>query len=254
MLKGDYLNMSRILLIAAYSMELVECGGVLLQNTLSGGESHGLILFAGPEMRRDLAGAAEILRTTVEYADFQAHSLSVCPETTKPLIRAIRTFKPDIIVTQEPEHSASDLDPGRRIAMTLILESIALSARDFGLDKSPDLSPHPIPTIYYHTPARADCVVDISGVWEAKANAMDALSRQLEFCAQHYAAYYGDEIMEKIVPGWKGSGTDLEKGRLAKQAFDRAYYLYHGATGHTHCGFAEAYRREGLYHFAHLIK
>jgi hypothetical protein len=83
---------------------------------------------------------------------------------------------------------------------------------------------------------------------------MDALGRQLEFCAQHYAAYYGDEVMEKAAPGWKGARTDLEKGRLGKQAFDRAYYLYHGATGHAHYGFAEAYRREGLYHFAHLIQ
>jgi hypothetical protein len=235
-------------------MELVECGGALLRNVLDGGASHGLILFASEEMRRDLTKSAAHLQTTVEYAGLQAYTISVCPETLKPLVRAVRTFKPDIIVTQDPEHCLSDLDPGRRVAMTLILESIALASRDFALDETPELTAHPISTIYYHTPAKPDCIVDISDVWENKVRAMEELTAQLEFSAQHYAEYYGDVVMEKAVPGWNALNTSLEKGRAAKRVFDQAYYLYHGATGHAHYTFAEAYRREGLYHFTNLIR
>ena len=37
----------RILLLGAYSMEVVECGGALLKNALNGGKSHAAIAFAG---------------------------------------------------------------------------------------------------------------------------------------------------------------------------------------------------------------
>lgn len=36
----------RILLLGAYSMEVVECGGALLKNALSGGKSQAAIAFA----------------------------------------------------------------------------------------------------------------------------------------------------------------------------------------------------------------
>jgi N-acetylglucosamine malate deacetylase 1 len=41
------------------------------------------------------------------------------------------------VITQDPEHSQHDLDPDRRPAMTLLLESLALAARDFALDAMP---------------------------------------------------------------------------------------------------------------------
>ena len=41
----------RILLLGAYSMEVVECGGALLKNALNGGKSHAAIAFAGEKMQ-----------------------------------------------------------------------------------------------------------------------------------------------------------------------------------------------------------
>lgn len=50
----------RILLLGAYSMEVVECGGALLKNALNGGKSHAAIAFAGEKMQSDLKKSAEI--------------------------------------------------------------------------------------------------------------------------------------------------------------------------------------------------
>ena len=48
----------RILLLGAYSMEVVECGGALLKNALNGGKSHAAIAFAGEKMQSDLKKSA----------------------------------------------------------------------------------------------------------------------------------------------------------------------------------------------------
>jgi len=247
-------NETRMLLIGVFGMELVECGGALLNNAKGGGESHAVILFASGEMQRDVKAAAARLLTSVEYANFNAHEIRVDQPHMLELIKAIRKFKPGIIITQDPEHVVSDLDPGRRVAMTLILESIALASRDVFREELPGLEPHPIATIYYHTPVRPTCIVDIGGVWDEKCAAMNELKSQLSFSAQHFATYYGDEVMEKVVPGWSTITSELERGILATHEMNKAFYLYQGATGHAHYAFSESYRREGLYHFKTLQK
>jgi len=243
-----------MLLIGGFGMELVECGGALLNNANCGGESHAIILFASEDMQNDVRNAASRLKSTVEYANFKSYDVHVDIPHMLTLISAIRRFKPDIIITQDPEHVVSDLDPGRRVAMTLILESIAVASRDMLRDELPGLEPHPIATIYYHTPVRPTCIVDIGGVWDDKCAAMEELKSQLMFSGQHYQTYYGSEIMERVVPGWSSIGDALERGIKAKREMDKAFYLYQGATGHAHYAFSEPYRREGLYHFNTLLK
>lgn len=245
---------NRVLLIGGFGMELVECGGALFNNAKAGGESHAVILFASDTMQTEVAHAAEHLNTTLEFAKFESHNVQIDENSLVKLIHVIRTFRPDIIITQDPEHVISDLDPGRRVAMTLILEAIALASRDVFGEHFPDLPPHPIATIYYHTPVRPDCIVDIGGVWDAKCAAMDELKCQLRFSAKHYSTHYGDTVMERIVPGWTEISSPLERGIRAKREMDKAFYMYHGATGHAHFAFSEAYRREGLYHFQNLHK
>lgn len=43
----------RIILLEIYSMKVVECGSVLLQNALNGSKSHTAIAFAGEKMQPD---------------------------------------------------------------------------------------------------------------------------------------------------------------------------------------------------------
>ncbi len=244
----------RMLLLGVYSMEMVECGGALCKNVADGGVSHASILFAGEKMRQDMSKAAEILGVTVEYLDMDSGAVQGTREEKLKIMRVIRQFRPDIIITQDPEHCLSDLDPGRRPVMTLILEAIALASRDYAVEELDDLPPHGGATIYYMSPSHPNCLVDIADVWEKKCAAMDALESQLEFCGKLYEQGGKGEQMEKLVPGWEQLKTPLEKGRAAKRVFDQAYYLYHGSTGHNAVLFAEDYRREGHFVLDNLLK
>ena len=120
-------NGIRMLLLGVYGMEMVECGGTLCRNVKLGGVSHASILFASEKMREGLNVSAPILGCTIEYQGMDSATISASPEEKLQLIRCIRAFKPDVIITQDPEHCVEDLDPCRRPAMTLLLESMALA-------------------------------------------------------------------------------------------------------------------------------
>ena len=169
----------RILLLGAYSMEVVECGGVLCKNARAGGVSHAAILFAGEQMRRDLSRCADILGVSLEFLDMDAGTVLPTREEKLRLVETIRRFRPDIILTQDPDHCAGDLDPGRRPVMSLVLEAVALAGRPYALDELSGLEPCPCPAIYYITPDHPNCLVDIQDVWVEKCAAMDALETQL---------------------------------------------------------------------------
>lgn len=241
-----------ILLIGVYGMELVECGGALAINAMSGGKSYATIMMSRPESREQVKNAADVLSVSVDFQEYMMGEIMPVPEQKLALIKRIREVKPDIIITQDPVHCQSDLDPDRRMAMTLILESIALASRNYAMELG--LEPHPIPTIYYMTPEHADCLIDISNVWNRKVDAMNCLTSQIEFCAHHYETHCGSELMKSIVPDWDNISNTFEKGKIAKQAFDLAYHMWEGAGGHSHFVLSERYRREGKYHFEELPK
>lgn len=233
----------RMLLLGAYSMEVVECGGALLKNALAGGISHAVIAFAGEAMQQDLRRSAQILHTSVEFLHMDAGCVTASYEEKLELIRCIRNFCPDIIITQDTQHSISDLDPGRRPFMTMVLEAIALSTRAYALEEAPMPRPMPHATLYYMTPSAPNCVVDISDVWESKCAAMDALHAQLVHfgdCAPQDAA--GARL---LVPDWDALPDALSRGTARKRAMDEAFYRYPYATGHCRAVYAEPYRREG---------
>jgi len=244
----------RILLLGAYSMEVVECGGALLKNVRAGGVSHAAILFAGEQMQADLIKSAEILETTVEFLNMDAGKISVSYEEKLALIKIIRSFQPEIIITQDPEHCISDLDPGRRPFMTLVLEAIALAGRDYARDDLPGLSPSGGATLYYMTPENPNCVIDICDIWEEKCAAMDALETQLIYFGKIEAATAENlACRKKIVPNWDACQSDLERGTLWKREMDKAFYMYPGSTGHCRAYFAETYRRDGVFVLENLM-
>lgn len=243
----------KMLLLGVYGMEVVECGGALAINAKNGGESYASIMLSSERSRPQITDAAAVLGVKMFFPGFQYGYVDVSPESKKKLVRIIREVKPDIIITQDPEHSYHDLDPDRRQAMILILESIALASRDFALDEMPELEPHPIPTIYYMTPHHPNCVVDISSVWEQKTEAMDVLQSQMEFSGRHFAESVDPDALEKIVPGFSNLASDYEKGRAVHKILDQAVHVYHGLATHGHFALAEAYKREGNFHLKELI-
>ena len=247
-------NAKRILLLGAYSMEVIECGGALLKNAMNGGQSHAAIAFAGEAMRADLARSAKILQTSIEFLDLDIGKISASYEEKLAMIKVIRSFRPDIIITQDTEHHISDLDPGRRPFMTLVLEAMALAGRAYALDEIPGLEPWGNFTIYYMTPEHPNCVIDIFDVWEQKCAAMDELHTQLI----HFGKRDGEtpeQLAQRksMVPNWEELSTDLERGTLMKREMDKAFYCAPGATGHCRALYAEPYRREGCFVLSELM-
>ena len=243
----------RILLLGVYGMEMVECGGVLHKNAAAGGVSHTSILFAGPKMREGLEKAASILKCSVEYLGMDTATISASEKEKLEVIRVIRSFRPDIIITQDQEHCISDLDPGRRPAMTLLLEAMALAGRDYGRDNLPNLKPHRHYSVYYMTPENPNCLVDIASSWKEKCEAMDVLESQLEFIAELAEGTELEQQYAQLIPGFEKMETRLERGRAIKRLMDQAYHLYYGSTGHNHVLLSENYRREGMFVLDQLI-
>lgn len=245
----------RMLLLGAYSMEVVECGGALLKNAKNGGVSHAAIAFAGDRMRQDLARSAKTLQTSIEFLNLDTGKITASYEEKIAMIRVIRAFRPDIILTQDPEHCVSDLDPGRRPFMTLVLEAMALAGRAYALDETPGLEPAGGATIYYMTPEHPNCVVDIFDVWEEKCAAMDELHAQLE----HFGTRDGETPEQLVrnrsyVPEWAELDSDLARGTRMKREMDNAFYRYPFSTGHCRAAYAEPYRRDDCFVFDELIK
>lgn len=243
-----------VLLLGVYGMEVVECGGTLLKNVKSGGESHASIMLTSKDSQEQVTNAAELLGVQMHFTDFQMGHIDVSPEAKKKIVKIIREVKPTIIITQDPEHSFHDLDPDRRQAMITILEGIALASRDFALNEMPGLRPHPIPTIYYMTPHHPNTVVNISDVWEVKNKAMGVLQSQMEFSGEHFANILSDSDLENLVPNFSTLPNNYEKGRAIHKIMDQAVHVYHGLATHGHYAFAEAFRREGNYHVEELIQ
>jgi hypothetical protein len=241
----------RILLLGVYGMEVVECGGVLAKNVKNGGQSFASLMYKESPL---CVEAANILGLSkIYFSNFQFGHIACNEESKLTLIKVIREVKPDIIITQDPDHIIADLDPDRRPAMTLILESIALASRDYALDKTPGLEPHPIPHIYYMSPVNPNCTVNIADVWDLKDKGMGALGSQLEFSAKHFEGCMSPQTLEAMVPGYHEIPTLQERGRALHRAMDKSLHMYHGCCGHGNFALAEAYRYEGMFEFNGLI-
>jgi LmbE family N-acetylglucosaminyl deacetylase len=243
---------SRILMLATYGMEIVECGGALTKNVRAGGESHAAVLLARELSRPSILAASETLAVRTRFLDFAAGTVTPDVPSKTSLVRVIREVRPDIVICQDPEHSFEDLDPDRRQAMILYLEALALAARDFALEAMPHLAPHPIPSVYYMTPSRPNCLVNVADVWDLKEQAMAQLHTQLTFSAQMIRQTIGEEGIRTVAgPGpWAG---DMELGAALHRQMDRAFHLYHGMLTHGRFALAEPYRRDGKFHFEQLI-
>jgi hypothetical protein len=244
---------SRILLIATFGMEIVECGGALVKNVQAGGKSYAAVVLAREESKPNIQAACRVLGVDVQFLDFTYGDVTVDAASKRTLVRVIRQIKPDIVICQDPEHSFDDLDPDRRQAMILYLESIALASRDFALEDMPGLHPHPIPALYFMTPSRPNCVVNVADVWELKEKAMAQLKSQMAFSGQVLRQKLGDKGVRALVglsTTWK---DDAELGTLLHREMDRAFHLYHGLLTHGNYALAEPYRRLGNFHFERLV-
>lgn len=243
-----------LLVLATYGLEIVEVGGTIARHIQAGGRAHAAVTLARPEARDQIARAAEILGASLQFMDFSLGSVGPDVEAKKRFVRVIREIRPDVLITQDPEHSFHDLDPDRRQAMILYLEAMALAGRDFAPEQLTELRPHPIPTIYYMVPERPNCVVDITDVIDLKERALAELRSQHGFSARMMRQRLPASVLARIA-GVDAESDEESLGLAMHRRMDQAFHLYHGLMSHSaRAVFAEPFRREGLFTLPHLVR
>lgn len=237
----------RILMLASFGLEIVECGGALAKAVRHGDQVHAAVLLCREQNQPEVTQAAKVLGvTSVEFLNVAAGEVQVTGQHKTQLVELIRRTRPDVVIMQDPEHAQHDLDPDRRLIAILYAEALAVASRDWKIEECGGHEPHPVPTIYYMTPERANCVVEISDVLELKLAAVEALSGQNRFSAMHWRTGTTDEVLRSVVPQWTGD-DDEQLGREGQRVVFTALALCQGLASHSGATLGEDYRREGVF-------
>lgn len=235
----------KILMLASYGLEIVECGGAIAAAIAAGDEVEAAVLMSRPESRPQVSKAASILGIAeVEYLDVGCGEVDLGSSTKCAVVEVIRRTRPDVVIMQDPQHAQHDLDPDRRVIAILFAEALAVASRDWRIQECGGYDPHPIPTIYYMTPEHPNCVVEISAHLDAKLRAADVLESQNTFSAAHWRAGATDEVLRSVVPGWTTDDA-ATLGREGQRVIFTALALTSGLGSHSGAVLGEAYRREG---------
>jgi len=241
-----------VLMLATFGMEMVECGGTLAKHAAAGARVTVAVAMPRPEATEQLRAAAKHLGIDdVRFLEWGYGDLHVDRESKRAIMALVREVRPAIVICQDPEHAAHDLDPDRREFMLLYVEALALAGRDVDLVECGP--PHTVGAVYFMTPDRPNCVVEIVDVYARKEAAMRELGFQLEYSGQVFRGQHPPERLRLVLddPGAdRLSDTDL--GWALHRQVDRAAALYHGLYGHSGAVMAEPYRRMSLFAFETL--
>lgn len=248
--------MTKVLMLASFGLEVVECGGALAAHAEAGDEVHAAVLLSRPTSRPEVREAARILGVhEIEFLDFPYGEYEVDVASKCKIVELIRRVKPDIVIIQDPVHAQHDLDPDRRIIALLYTESFALAGREWHVEECGGHDPRPVGSIYYMTPEEPNCVIEISKYFERKQKALAALSSQMKFIAKFTGRQVDEEALHTLVPDLEEKAENPEElGLELYTQFDKAIALYHGMAGHSGAVLGEAYRREGPFVLDRLLK
>lgn len=242
-------NAPSVLMLATFGMEMVECGGTLAKHVKAGAEVTVAVSMlrekAVPQIR---AAAAHLGIDDVRVLGWEAGELHVDRESKRRIMKLVRDTRPDIVICQDPEHAAHDLDPDRREFMLLYIEALALAGRDVDVEECGE--PHNVGAVYFMTPDSPNCVVEIVDVYRQKEAAMQELGWQLEFSGQSLRREHSPERLREMLDDPAADQmSDAEIGWALHRQIDRAAALYHGLYGHSGAVMAEPYRRMTLFPF-----
>ncbi|WP_299429293.1 PIG-L family deacetylase [uncultured Meiothermus sp.] len=245
--------MKTILMLATYGLEIVEVGGTLALHAQAGDAVHAAVVLSRPQTRPQVEQAAQILGVkSVQFLDFQTGETQLDTPSKTRLVRLIRETRPDLLITQDPEHSYADLDPDRRLLMLLYLEAAALAGREWRVEECGGFRPHLIRDLYYMSPENPNCVVEIGATFALKQQALQVLEGQLAFTAQLLRGRLDPASLQTIVPDYAALG-DLELGRALHREMDKSLALYHGLLSHAGATLAEAFRHQFPFRLERLL-
>lgn len=239
--------MTKILMLASFGLEIVECGGALARHIQAGDSVHAAVLLSRPESRPQIREAAAVLGITdVEFLDFPYGGWTVDVPWKERIVELVRRVQPDLVIHQDPHHAQHDLDPDRRLIALLYTEAFALSGRDWHIDACGGHAPHSVRNIYYMTPEHPNCIVEISETFELKQKALAVLAHQMAFIAEVTERRVDPSVLHHILPEYEELRDDKTALGLALyHQFDRSLSLVNGLAGHSGAVLGEAYRREG---------
>lgn len=239
--------MANVLMLASFGLEVVECGGSLAAAAQAGDDVMVAVLLSRPESQPQIEAAARALGLGhVEFLGFNYGEVDVSPASRARIVELLRRTRPGIAIMQDPEHAQHDFDPDRRMIAMLYAESLALASRDWRIEECGGHQPHPVPVIYYMTPLRPNCVVEIADTFALKQRALEALTAQAAFSGEAIRQQASDEILSEIVADWATLKDDNARlGLELHRDFSRADALVHGMAGHSGAILGEPYRREG---------
>lgn len=248
--------MTRVLMLASFGLEIVECGGALARHVQAGDQVHAAVLLSRPESRPQVREAADILGIKdVEFLKFPYGDWAVDIPWKERIVELVRRVKPDIVITQDPHHAQHDLDPDRRLIALLYTESFALAGRDWRIAECGGHDPHLVGSIYYMTPEHPNCIIEISETFEVKQQALAVLGSQMAFSAQMIAQRTGPDLLRQVVANYDELSEDkVQLGLALHRQFDMALVLVHGLAGHSGAVMGEAYRREGAFVLDRLLE
>ncbi len=146
--------------------------------------SEKLVQIRQEEQRR----AAKILGVKdVIFLDYEDGALEVTMKLKKDIVRCIRQFKPDVVITIDPtmfyNTSLSTINhPDHRACGQAVLDAVFPLARDrltFPELLLDGLNPHNTKTLLMINPEKQDFIVDISRSFDLKMMAIQAHASQL---------------------------------------------------------------------------
>jgi hypothetical protein len=123
-------------------------------------------------------------------------------------------------------------------------EAFAMASRDWRIEECGGREPHGVPTFYYMSPERPNCIVEIGAVFERKQRALEVLGYQLAFSAATTRRQVSTEALRHVVPNVDDL-DDRDLGLALHRQFDLALALSSGLASHSGAVLGEAYRREG---------
>lgn len=241
--------MTRVLMLASFGLEIVECGGALARHVQAGDYVHAAVLLSRVESRPQVTEAAGILGIeNVEFLGFPYGEFTLDIPWKEKIVELVRRVRPDIVITQDPHHAQHDLDPDRRLIALLYTEAFALAGRDWHVEQCGGHAPHLVRSIYYMTPEHPNCIVEISETFALKQKALAVLSYQLAFSAQMIENRTNTETLRRVLPTYDEMAADKRAlGHALHSQFDLALALTNGLAGHSGAVLGEAYRREGAF-------
>jgi len=192
-----------VLGIAAHPDDLdVGAGGAIAHFAAQGAEVHYLILTDGGKGSNDptmsSAGLTEMRHAeqqaalevvggkSISFLDYPDGELEITMELKKQIVKAIRTIKPDVVITMDPTviYSAANgiiNHPDHRAAGQATLDAVFPLARDrltFPELYKEGYEPHKTPTILLVNFNEGNFAIDISSTFETKLAAINAHTSQ----------------------------------------------------------------------------